>query len=282
MDALCMSEGLDDQATEDEPSLAPSVPLSYALTILGIRHQWHCSFLKVDSDRDGKSLAQPSWKVRYVNVQFCESEKLEKWWQNLNLNWAIEHARLFHVYTYVCTLTILDIRHQCIVLFTRKSITVNWKQKFSHCHQYFDITECSFVKAMLFGDMEQLWLKLFSWSVIFRWSPVTSFGVGLEVNGQSLCVVTLVMSPSCPNSLPSRCSNIHTKKSWFNWLTHFWKNICCIASFPGQKNQKICLKAAFTAQWAVLKGNQVLFQAGSTAGWQSQCLQVEGAASSRQ
>ena len=163
--------------------------------------------------------------------------------------------------------------------FVSKSITVNWKQKFSHCHQYFDIAECSFVKAMLFGDMEQLWLKLFSWSVIFRWSPVTSFGVGLEVNGQSLCVVTLVMSPSCPNSLPSRCSNIHTKKSWLNWLTQFWKNICCIASFPGQINQKICLKAAFIAQWAVLKGNQVLFQAGSTAGWQSQSLQVEGAAS---
>ena len=124
MDALCMSEGLDDQATEDEPSLAPSVPLSYALTILGIRHQWHCSFPKVVSDRDGKSLAQPSWKVRYVNVQFCESEKLEKWWQNLNLNWAIEHARLFHVYTYVCgnSKEILVFNYFDILDFSEKTI----------------------------------------------------------------------------------------------------------------------------------------------------------------
>ena len=46
------------------------------------------------------------WKVREVMAKFKPQLS----------NWAIEHARLFHVYRYVCTLTILDIRHQCIVL----------------------------------------------------------------------------------------------------------------------------------------------------------------------
>ena len=119
-DGCIMHEwGARRPTTEDDPSLAPSVPLSYALTILGIRHQWHCSFLKVDSDRDGKSLAQPSWKVRYVNVQFCESEKLEKWWQNLNLNWAIEQlsmrASFMCIHTYVLWPSWI-YWHQCIVL----------------------------------------------------------------------------------------------------------------------------------------------------------------------
>ena len=48
-------EGPDDPTTEDGPCLAPSTPLSHALTILGIRHQ--CAVkVKVDRDSDSESL----------------------------------------------------------------------------------------------------------------------------------------------------------------------------------------------------------------------------------
>ena len=52
-DGCIMHEGPDDQTAEDGPCLAPSTPLSHALTILGIRHQ--CA-VKVDRDSDSESL----------------------------------------------------------------------------------------------------------------------------------------------------------------------------------------------------------------------------------
>ena len=47
------TRGPDDPTTEDGPCLAPSTPLSHALTILGRRHQ--CA-VKVKVDFDSKSL----------------------------------------------------------------------------------------------------------------------------------------------------------------------------------------------------------------------------------
>ena len=73
------TRGPDDPTTEDGPCLAPSTPLSHALTILGIRHQCVVK-VKVKVDSDSKSLTphhapvMGTLTISDSTVQFYASE----------------------------------------------------------------------------------------------------------------------------------------------------------------------------------------------------------------
>ena len=92
-DGCIMHEGPDDQTTEDGPCLAPSTPLSHALTILGIRHQcaplrkwkWTVKVIaKVLAHSMSLSWAlSPFWKVKFY--ESCKVKVEAKFWPQVCL-----------------------------------------------------------------------------------------------------------------------------------------------------------------------------------------------------